>query len=446
MTNPTYSVQMEKTASKTEIPSRATLLAQSDFFPQRFIFEKIIFAEIIANEEVTHGVAVNLETKSLYCTCPFRPKPCIHALALNALFEREGESVFTLANELPDWVNAFLNGLPANQIHSGKNTEAKTTAKAKTRFERLERAANGMEDLEAWLLDTARRGLATVVSEDPKWWEGIASRMADASMTGLSRNLRLFGQISPSSPDWADRVAGVFADCYLAVRAFRKRDILPEPLLFDLQNFVGINTKKEEVLTSGEQVQDVWAVVGQIEEPLEDKLSVRRTWLLGGKTGRSALLLDYAFGADGFQPGFEPGTIQQGALAFYPSAFPQRALVVDDFVVVPKRVEKLPGFTDFEDFMLSYAAAVAAQPWLQIFPAAFSKVIPQVGKGEFFLIDQNERVLPLNASETVAWQLLALSGGMPISLFGEWVSRGLRPLSVATEGRFVCDFQTKKAR
>lgn len=436
---------MEKTASKTEVPSRATLLAQPGFFPQRFIFEKIIFAEITANEEVVHGAAVNLETRSLYCSCPFRPKPCIHALALNALFEREGESIFAPANKLPDWVNALLAGLPAVALAKA-GVETKVAAKAKTRFERLERAANGMEDLEAWLLDTARRGLATVVSEDSKWWEGIASRMADASMTGLSRTLRLLGQISPAAPDWAEQVAGVFADCYLAVRAFRKRDILSEALLFDLQNFVGINTKKEEVLASGERLQDVWAVIGQIEEPLEDKLSVRRTWLLGGKSGRYALLLDFAFGSEGFPPGFEPGTIQQGALVFYPSAFPQRALVTGDFVAVPKKVEKLPGVIDFETFTQAQAGAVTSQPWLQIFPAAFSDVIPQVGKSGFFLIDQNEKVLPLNASETVAWQLLALSGGAPISLFGEWVSRGLRPLSVATEGRFVCDFQTKKAR
>ena len=437
---------MAKSEITTEIPSRATLLAQPDFFPQRFVFEKIIFAEITASEKVAHGVAVDLETKNLYCTCPFRPKPCIHALALNALFEREGEAVFTASSELPGWVNALLNGLPASQISSSKSAGAKVAAKAKTRFERLERAANGMEDLEAWLLDTARRGLATVVSEDSKWWEGIAARMADASMTGLSRTLRLLGQISPAAPDWVKQVAGVFADCYLAVRAFRKRDSLPEPLLFDLQNFVGINTKKEEVLTSGEQVQDVWAVIGQIEEQLEDKLSVRRTWLLGGNTRRYALLLDYAFGAEGFSPGFEPGTIHRGVLAFYPSAFPQRALVMGDFVVVPKKVEKLPGFTDFEDFMLAYAAAVASQPWLQIFPAAFSEVVPAIENGKFFLVDKNEKILPLDVREAVAWQLVALSGGAPIGVFGEWIRGALKPLSVVVEERFVGDFQIKKAQ
>lgn len=428
---------MEKTASKTEIPPRAALLAQPDFFPQRFIFEKIIFAEITANEEVAHGVAVNLETQNLYCTCPFRPKPCIHALALNALFDREGEAIFTTSSELPDWVNALLNGLPASQIRSAKNAEAKAASKQKTRFERLERAANGMEDLEAWLLDTARRGLATVVSEDPKWWEGIASRMADASMTGLSRTLRLLGQIPSSSSDWAEKTAAVLADCYLAVRAFRKRDILPETLLYDLQNFIGISTKKEEVLASGERVKDAWAVVAQIEEPLENSLKARRTWLLGGKTNRYALLLNYSFGSEGFPPGFEAGSIQQGTLAFYPSAFPQRALALDDFHSIPKKVEKLPGFADFDIFARAYAAALAAQPFLQIFPAAFSEVTLQTQGGRFFLLDKNEKSLPLNVLENDGWKLFALSGGHPIGVFGEWNGEVFRPLSAVAEGRFV---------
>ena len=428
---------VEKTAAKTEILSRADLLAHPRFFHKLSLFEKIIFAEITVSEGVAHGVVVNLENENLYCTCPFRPKPCIHALALNALFGREGKAVLVPAGELPQWASALLKGLPTNQIRTGNSTETKIAAKLKTRFERLERAANGFEDLEAWLLDTARRGIATVVSEDLKWWESIAARMADASMTGLSRTLRLLGQIPASAPDWADKTAAVLADCYLAVRAFRKRDALSENLLFDLQNFIGINLKKDEVLASGEQVNDIWAVVGQIEEPLEDKLLSRRTWLLGGKTVRYALLLDFKFGNDGFPPGFSPGGIQQGALAFYPSTFPQRALVFDDFISVPKNVEKLPGFTDFDTFATGYAAALATQPWLQIFPAAFSEATPHTHGGRFFLFDKNEKSLPLKVSENDGWKLLALSGGLPIGVFGEWDGAAFRPLSAVAEGRFT---------
>jgi hypothetical protein len=426
-----------KSEITTDLPRRAALLAQSDFFPQRFIFKKIIFAEITASEEVAHGTAINLESKKLCCTCPFHPKPCIHVLALYALFEQEGEAIFSPVGELPQWADLLLKGQINSRIRTGTSPETKAATKAKTRFERLERATNGMDDLEAWLLDTARRGLATVASEDPRWWESIASRMADASMTGLSRTLRLLGQIPSSSSDWAEKTAAVLAGCYLAVRAFRKRDSFPETLLFDLQNFIGINTKKEEVLTSGERVNDIWAVVGQIEEALENNLKARRTWFLGGKTGRYAFLLDFKFGSDDFPPGFAPGEIRQGILAFYPSAFPQRTLAPDNLVFVPKKIEKLPGFADFDTFAQAYAVAVAAQPFLQIFPAAFSEVIPQARGGRFFLIDKNEKSLPLNVAENDGWRLLALSGGHPAGVFGEWDGSAFKPLSAAAEGRFV---------
>jgi hypothetical protein len=428
---------MEKTVNKTELPYRATLLAAAAFFQQRFVFEKIIFAEIAAGEGVVHGVAVHLENQNLYCSCPFRPKPCIHALALRALFEREGEAIFSPAGELPEWVSDLQKGLPARATSHAFALEKATAGKQQRRFERLERAAGGFDDLEAWLLDTARRGLATVVSEDPRWFEGIAARMADASMTGLSRTLRLLGQIPATGPDWAAQTAAVFADCYLAVRAFRKRDVLPEALLYDLQNFIGISMKKEEVLASGEQVPDVWAVVGQMEAPLEDKLTVRRSWLMGGKTNRYALLLDFSFGSAGFPPGFEPGSLRQGTLAFYPSAFPQRALAVGDFVSVPKEIEKMPGYLDFDTFAQNWATALAAQPWLQMLPAVLSEVRPQVQGNSFFLVDKNEKSLRLDVSENTGWRLVALSGGVLISLFGEWDGAVFKPLSAVAEGRFV---------
>lgn len=381
-------------------------------------------------------MAVHLGGSRFYCTCPFRPKPCVHVLALHALWEQKGESVFEPAPELPEWATDLFAGLPAATLVKKKETNS-SAGKQRRRFERLERAANGFEDLEGWLLDLARRGLANAVSENPNWHEHIASRMADASMPSLSRSLRLLGQIPTSAPDWADKTAAVLADCYVAVRAFQKRDALPDGLVFDLQNFIGISTNKEEVLQSGERMHDVWAVVGQIENVLEDSLLSRRTWLFGGKSGRYALMLDFKHGSEQFQPSFSLGSIQQGSLVFYPSAFPQRARALDDFAAVPKEIEKMPGFVDFEIFAQSYATALAAQPWQPWFPAAFKEARPQVHNERFFLLDKNEKSLLMDVSENNGWRLLALSGGHPMGVFGEWDGSVFQPLSAVAEGRFV---------
>jgi len=431
---------MSKPVEKTESDVRAELLAHPAFFPHRHVFEKIIFAEMPAGDSHSHAVAMNLETRTLYCSCPFFPKPCVHTLALNALYAREGEDCFARADALPDRVQALISGSPASRERPAIRPETRLAARTQRRFERLERAAGGFADLEAWLLDTIRRGLATVVSEDPRWWENIAVRMADASMPGLSRTLRLLGQIPASDPAWAEKAASALAGCYLAARAFRKRDILPDGLPYDLQNFVGIAAKKEEVLANGERLHDVWAVLGGIEEPLEDKLSVRRTWLKAGQSGRYALLLDFAFGGAGFPPGLAPGSIHQGTLAYYPSAFPQRALLLDDWKEVPKRVEKPQDFQDFDTFADAYAGALAIQPWLPYFPAIFNAATVYRQGGYFMIADRNEKSLHLNIAENTAWRLLALGGNHPLALFGEWDGAALRPLTAVAEGRFVSLF------
>lgn len=419
------------------MPSRASLLAQPVFFSGRQRCGSIFFARMETGEGPAHCVAIDLERGKYHCSCPFFPKPCIHALALKTLLENRGDSIFELAETLPDQVQALLDGTPYVFTNPPDNAAQNAVNRQKTRFERLERAANGMDDLEAWLLDTARRGLATVVSEDPAWHENIASRMADASMTGISRSLRLLGSIPVAEADWAEQVASVLASCYLAARAFRKRDALPEDLLFDLQGFIGIPLKKETVLDSGERIDDAWAVLSQIEEPLEEKLAVRRTWLIGAQSKRYALLLDYAFGGEGFVPGLLPGSIGQGTLAFYPSAWPLRALLPDTLATIPKRVEKLPGYNAVQTFAQRYAQALAAQPWLQYFPAAFSAVTPVVQGNAFFVVDHAGHLLPLRLNEMTGWKLMALSGHQPLGVFGEWDGRALRPMSVAAEGRFV---------
>lgn len=428
---------MSKPSEKTESGARAERLAHPAFFPHRYVFEKIIFAEMPAGDGCSHAVAMNLETRALYCSCSFFPKPCVHALALSALSARAGDARFTHADALPDRVQALISGLPAGRERAAIRTEARLAARTQRRFERLERASGGFEDLEAWLLDTIRRGMATVVSEDPRWWENIAARMADASMPGLSRTLRLLGQIPASDSAWAEKTAAGLAECYLAARAFRKRDALPDMLPYDLQNFVGIGVKKEEVLANGERQHDVWAVLGGIEAPLEDKLSVRRTWLKAGKSGRYALSLDFAFGGAGFPPGLAPGSIHQGTLAYYPSSFPQRALLLDDWKEAPKRIEKLQGFQDFNTFADAYAGALAAQPWLPYFPAIFSAVAAYRQGGYFMIADRNEKSLRLDIAENAGWRLLAIGGGRPLALFGEWDGVALRPLTVVAEGRFV---------
>ncbi len=424
----------EKTPLPIAPDIRLARLAQERFFAYYFVCQQIIYAEMPAGEGVVYNIAIDIDKNRLHCTCSFQPQPCLHAVALHHFFLQSADTDFPTAEVLPDWVQELLAGnsgrLPTKALVSH------SISRQQRRYERLERATDGFADLEGWLFDVIRRGVATTVSEDQGWTTGIATRAADASLTGLSRTLRLTGNIAPNRPDWAEKTLAVLAESYLAVRAFRKRETLPENQVAELQQWLGISTKKEEVLAKGEQLTDAWAVVGQVEEVTEDKLKVRRTWLLGQTSRRYALLVDYAFGGAPFAPGWLAGTIQRGTIAWYPSSWPLRALAFDDFQHLSK-ITRLEAYDDFQTFATDYAKAVGAQPWLSIFPAIFAEAAIFFKNEILFAVDVAGKMLPLHAAEHDIWRLLALSGGHPISVFGEWNGTTLRPLTVIAAGRLV---------
>ena len=417
--------------------NRAGQLAQPVFFPRRFACGNWVFAELQAGVETIHGVALDTASDALYCTCPFFPKPCWHALALSALYAQQGTAAFEPAGELPGWLQQRSSGQPFPLHRSGLASDQRETQRIRRHDERLDRAGHGFDDLETWLLDTLRRGVATAVSEDPAFFKSIASRLADASMRGLSRNFRLLESLPADAPGWPEQTLAVLAEAALALRAFRARQRLPEALLSDLEAFIGIAMKKDTVLEQGERLRDTWAVAGAFEETVEEQLRQRRTWLLGARSGRYALLLDYAFGEAGLVPGFAPGAILDGELAFYPSAWPLRALAPETLAVLPEKAEKLPGFDSVASLAHAFATALGAQPWLAQFPAALNAVLPYAHNGSFGLADTAGQQLPLANGETAGWPLVALAGGRPLTVFGEWNGSVFLALSALAEGRMA---------
>lgn len=417
--------------------SRAEQLAEPAFFSECRRYQDWVFALLPVSVDVTHGLLFDQTTQQAYCSCAFQPKPCVHALAFQQLIRQQPPTLFSVAEQIPDWVVELQKGGKPTPLITG-TAPSREAQQQKRYLERLDRAEHGFQDLELWLLDTLRRGLATAVSEDPDFYKNIASRLADASMRGLSRNFRLLETIPPDHPEWAGQTLAVLADAALALQAFRVREQLPEALISDLESVIGIALKKETVLAEGERITDRWAVTGAREEQVEAQLRMRRTWLLGAKSNRFALHLEYVHGAGAaFLPGFEPGVILEGALAFYPSAWPQRALVPGSLAVLPGRIKKMPGFDLLEEMTLAYAATLGKQPWLTQFPVVLNDVLVYLENNQFRLCDQADKSIPLSTSEAAGWALTALGGGQPLTVFGEWTGEALLVMSAVAEGRFV---------
>jgi hypothetical protein len=231
----------------------------------------------------------------------------------------------------------------------------------KNREKRLAQMRPGIEELELWLADAVRQGLEQSIPT----LDRFAARMVDAKLSGIARRVR--GWKKMLEEDGAqEKIFGEMASLFLLARAYRKADELPEGLIHDVFQVAGLTFRKEEIL-QGDPVEDTWLVAG-LTEGVEDNLRFRRAWLRGLRTERYALLLDFAWGEQPFAQHWSQGMQFQGALVYYPSAYPQRALV-KEYEIIEGEAWLWQGLDSIDELRAQYAHALALQPWLQRMPA-----------------------------------------------------------------------------
>lgn len=381
--------------------------------------EQGIWATLKSGGWEPYQAVVDFRGPAFKCSCPVRRIPCKHALGL-LLFYLKEPGIFNYSENPPEWIAAWLAAraqkrAPAPQVKS-EAAEQNELQRSKNRADRIESMKAGMDDLENWLLDLLRQGLASATAS----WEPFAARMVDAKLGSIGKRIRALERIRTQSTEWADHTLQELAEIYLCLRAFRQLDRLSPGLQEDVFNYAGLFTRKEELLRQ-ETIYDDWLVVGQVEGVDEDpNLRFRRVWLYGRSRQQFALLLDYAFGSADFPQAFVKGSLIHAEIVYYPSAYPQRAVLVSQSAPLNAGATALPFFPDFSAFGDALAQAIAANPWLAIFPVLFQGVIPVVDKHRWGIVDAQKNYLPLFPSESGYWSLLALSAGNPIDLFGEW--------------------------
>jgi hypothetical protein len=380
-----------------------------------------------------YQVRVDLSDLAVKCSCPSRKHPCKHGIGL--LFLHLETPLPTAP--APDWVTDWLARRAASaraRNSDGKREEAvpDPEAREKRARKRLSRVAAGLEALDLWTEDLVREGLATAGTRPVSFWETQAKRMVDAQAPGVAARLRHLSGLPNSSPDWPGKLLDGLGRLALLSEAFRRLDALEEPLADSVKAEIGIPLSQEEVLERGENASDGWIVLGQRTED-EGRLRVRRTWLLGEDSGRYALILQFATSGTPFAESFASGTVVEGELAFYPGAYPLRA-VVRSRTGKATRAEELPGHGTLEAFLEHTSTLTASQPWLERLPAALEAVVPLLHGGRWLVRDRDGGVLPLAGGDH--WTLLSLSGGHPVHLAAEWDGETLLPLGGVAEGTY----------
>ncbi|HSP81265.1 MAG TPA: SWIM zinc finger family protein, partial [Myxococcaceae bacterium] len=307
-------------------------------------------------------------------------------------------------------------------------------ARAKRTAERHARIQKGLEALSLWMDDLVRNGFAGLEAETTLW-STQAARLVDAQAPGLANLVRALEALPGSHPDWPRKLLERLGRLALLTEAWQRLEQLPPPLVADVRSLVGIPLREEDVLAQGERVEDTWVVVGQ-ELADTERVRTQRTHLLGATSGRTALILQFAAGPGArFTESFVLGTAFAAELVYWPSAAPQRALVRERKGEVRPHQESLPSLT-LDGLCQRFADELSRQPFRERTAAMLGAVVPLLEEQRpGWLQDGTGAAVRLGPGDP--WRLLALSGGHPLDVFGEWDGEEFRPLSAFAEGRFL---------
>ncbi|RYD79586.1 MAG: SWIM zinc finger family protein [Verrucomicrobiaceae bacterium] len=406
--------------------------------------ERSLWGECQGSGANPYRTQVDLTGPAFNCSCPSRKFPCKHGLGLMLILAGKPQHVKDA--EPPPWVAEWIS---KREISTEKKAaKAQTEAApadpetiAKREAEREKRAAkrddrvrSGLGELQTWLSDVIRQGLAHAQQQPTQFWDGMAARMVDCQAPGIARVLRELPGVFASGDGWADRALEELGKLQLLLQGYQRLETLPEALRQDVRTSIGWTVGEEE-LAKITPVSERWQIVGQrIEE--EDRLRVQRTWLIGEQTRRPALCLSFSVAGQPLDVSLVPGVAIDADLTFHPSAAPLRAVVKQrrgepSSIIVPAAV------ANFAEALETTSTLIAGSPWLERFPWFVQGCVPILSEDQWLLRDANGSVIPLARQFAHPWPLLALSGGNAITVFGEWNGRTLLPLSAFADGHFI---------
>lgn len=387
-----------------------------------------------------YQVQIHLTGPKFNCSCPVRKSPCKHSLALLYLYVKSG-ALFKQEQPptaIAQWMDrqddtssvaTATTSLPP--VKSAEELAKATRAKERRWQQRLDLMQSGIDELEQWLSDLVRQGIANTDATQKSFWDQVAAKMVDAKLPSLSSFLKETYQILRTNSDWSELVVERLGVLYSLTQAFQHRQQLPDSLAQELYTCLGKTKTKAQVIEQGKHQTDTWLVAAVREDEDVEGRAFRKVWLWGLKTNQWAMLLEFSFGAVAYEQSYPLGSTWQGTLAFYSSVYPQRATWVHTHPQPPAEhlIPTVPTLS-LDNHLKHYSQALLQHPWLPNIAVALSKIQVGFDPQKQLLLFQDQQTLPCaTLPEATQWTLLAISGGHPVDLIGEWDGQVFLPLS-----------------
>ncbi len=351
---------------------------------------------------------IDLTDFAAKCSCPSRKFPCKHALGL-LFMAADAPTNLTDAPE-PAWVSDWLEQRGAKAAAKVDPPEKKPVdekAQSKRADSRLAAINTGINLTERWLHDLVAQGIASVNLD--RQLETAATRLTDAKAGTLAERLR---QIAALSEVEQNRRIDELGYLQLLIDLWKKRDTLTPAWRSELDAWIGLAEREEDVLTSGARVDGQFFVLGAIEVE-NDRLRERRTWLQDQSSGRTYMVLEFMFGtARGTL--LPSGTQLNGTLALY-SGYAQQRVVLGETTMQTETPPR--ACANFADSLQAHAAQIARSPFVRRSARCVANLTICKFEKQFYLRDSEGAALPIAAGSgsgtNTALLLYLRTGGAP---------------------------------
>ncbi|TIO50646.1 MAG: SWIM zinc finger family protein [Mesorhizobium sp.] len=349
----------------------------------------LIWGECQGSGSNPYRVAFDTRDHGYKCTCPSRKFPCKHILGLMWIGATAPAS-FARVDQTPEWVNDWLGRrrkpgqqptqAPASSegksideasrpdesapVEDAAAAERREAAQRRRAEDTRSAVSAALDELDQWIADQLRLGLAGFVDACSERCRRIAARLVDLKATALAGRIdelpaRLMALRGEERPDAAIRELGKLV---LLAKAWRAA-----PDDAELKRLVSTSETRDQILANPDavHVESDWEVLGEKIVTRRDGLVSHATWLLDLKSSapRFAVLLDFFPASAGRRSGaFAPGDRFKARLVFYPSRNPLRALVAGR--LGDAAPGNWPDFARAGDPLAAYASFQDGAPWL----------------------------------------------------------------------------------
>ena len=370
----------------------------------------------------------SLPNLTFTCSCKSRKAPCRHLLGLLLLWQQFAEN-FSQQQPSPH-ITAWIK---REQI------KCQRAAKANGRLpqnqpspQKLNQLQAGLNELELWLLDMVRHGLASLPERPKSYWETMAHRLIDTQAPALAAQVRNLAKVPTAQSNWTETYLQQIGRLYLIIQGAKNFEQLPAITQADLQTAVGWLPQISQNPTI---ISDNWLVLGRQQEIVGSQTRYI-TWLWGQEIQRTIQFIDVLPSGKLASSCLPTNTTWHGQLCLAPGNWPLIATRYE--ALQPCQTAVHPdGFKTIQEATKTYSHALAVNPWLPHFPMLLHNTQPSQTETGWQLIDQMGSCLPLPEKFAYGWHLTTLAGGTPSPiLFGIWNGRFLQPLSVQHNNRW----------